>query len=165
MLRVDPPGCMILAPPCYLLYFASLLCFVRNPHGSAFPPILPCAQVAAQTLVLGGRLCYLLASTWDFDLSRDLPRHPCLQLSHHSVQGLTQLLCRRLITMTKVRARRLQAKQPAWLFCERTVSPAGTRMGFLPYIHAEVRSCFLYHVHWERVGSRGGGVLPTGALL
>lgn len=60
-------------------------------------------QVAAQTLVVGGKLCYLLASTWDFDLARDLPRHPCLQLSHHSVQGLTQQLCRRLITMTKVR--------------------------------------------------------------
>lgn len=58
-------------------------------------------QVAAETLVVGGRLCYLLASTWDFDLARDLPRHPCLELSHHSVQGLTQLLCRRLITMTK----------------------------------------------------------------
>ena len=68
---------------------------------------LPCVfargQVAAQTLVVGGRLCYLLASTWEFDLARDLPRHPCLELSHHSVQGLTQLLCRRLITMTKVK--------------------------------------------------------------
>lgn len=53
--------------------------------------------------MVGGRLCYLLASTWEFDIRRDLPRHPCLELSYHSVQGLTQLLCRRLITMTKVR--------------------------------------------------------------
>ncbi|CAM9954205.1 unnamed protein product [Choristocarpus tenellus] len=60
-------------------------------------------QVSAQSLVVGGRLCYLLASTWDFDVGKDLPRHPCLELRHHSVQGLTQILCRRLITMVKVK--------------------------------------------------------------
>ncbi|CAN0545663.1 unnamed protein product, partial [Ectocarpus sp. 12 AP-2014] len=79
--------------------------FDHMPHTQHYPVedvLVDLLEVAAQTLVLGGRLCYLLASTWEFDLQRDLPRHPCLELSHHSMQGLTQLLCRRLITMTKV---------------------------------------------------------------
>ncbi|CAM9211442.1 unnamed protein product, partial [Ectocarpus sp. 6 AP-2014] len=78
--------------------------FDHMPHTQHYPVedvLVDLLEVAAQTLVLGGRLCYLLASTWEFDLQRDLPRHPCLELSHHSMQGLTQLLCRRLITMTK----------------------------------------------------------------
>ncbi|CAN0074415.1 unnamed protein product, partial [Phaeothamnion confervicola] len=61
-------------------------------------------DVAGRSLVVRGRLCYLLPSTWDFDIETDLPRHPCLRLIHHSVQGLSQKICRRMITMEKTQA-------------------------------------------------------------
>ncbi|CAM9725349.1 unnamed protein product, partial [Discosporangium mesarthrocarpum] len=76
------------------------------PHTQPYPVedvLVDLLDVSAQTLVMGGRLCYLLASTWDFDIKVDLPRHPCLELRFDSVQGLTQIMCRRLITMVKVR--------------------------------------------------------------
>ncbi|CAM9226791.1 unnamed protein product [Chrysoparadoxa australica] len=56
--------------------------------------------VAADILVLGGRLCYLIPSQYDVALE-DLPKHPCLEMVAHSMQPLGRV-CRRLITMRKI---------------------------------------------------------------
>eukprot|EP00466_Bigelowiella_natans_P013602 jgi/Bigna1/141471/aug1.63_g16179 len=59
-------------------------------------------DVAAEYLVLGGRLVYLLPTVGDFDSSK-LPTHPCLSLIAHSSQALTGGFDRRCITMKKSR--------------------------------------------------------------
>lgn len=58
--------------------------------------------VAARCLKVGGRLVYLMPSTYVTDPFEELPGHPLLQLIGHSVQGLTKHTCRRLITMRKI---------------------------------------------------------------
>ena len=59
-------------------------------------------DVAARTLVLNGRLVYIIPSMHDFDQSVDLPRHPCLKLLHICYQPLSSEYGRRVITMKKV---------------------------------------------------------------
>jgi len=59
-------------------------------------------NLAAETLVLKGRLVFLLPTTYDF-CDADLPRHPCLTVIANSEQPLNQKMGRRLITMEKVR--------------------------------------------------------------
>ena len=58
-------------------------------------------DLAAKTLVGGGRLVYLLPTTYDFT-DDDLPCHPCLRVVANSEQPMTQKIGRRLITMEKV---------------------------------------------------------------
>lgn len=58
-------------------------------------------DLAARMLELGGRLVYLLPTTYDFT-DEDLPRHPCLAAVANSEQPLNQKMGRRLITMAKV---------------------------------------------------------------
>ncbi|CAH0473483.1 unnamed protein product [Peronospora belbahrii] len=57
-------------------------------------------EFSAQTLREGGRLVYLLPTTYEYT-DADLPRHPCLQLLANSEQKLTKKYARRLITMVK----------------------------------------------------------------
>ncbi|KUF93140.1 General transcriptional corepressor tupA [Phytophthora nicotianae] len=57
-------------------------------------------EFAAQTLREGGRLVYLLPTTYEYTDS-DLPRHPSLQVIANSEQKLTKKYARRLITMVK----------------------------------------------------------------
>ncbi|TDH69857.1 hypothetical protein CCR75_004777 [Bremia lactucae] len=57
-------------------------------------------EFAAQTLREGGRLVYLLPTTYEYTDS-DLPRHASLQLISNSEQKLTKKYARRLITMMK----------------------------------------------------------------
>jgi len=59
-------------------------------------------KVAAATLKVGARLCYLLPCTYDLE-EKDLPTHPCLLLRHNSLEKMTMKMGRRLITMEKVR--------------------------------------------------------------
>lgn len=61
-------------------------------------------DVAAKTLVMGGRLVYIIPSMIDFDVEMDLPRHGCLRLVHVCYQPLQIELGRRVITMEKVNA-------------------------------------------------------------
>eukprot|EP00937_MAST-01D_sp_MAST-1D-sp2_P005527 g5527.t1 len=56
--------------------------------------------LAARALTVGGRLVYLLPSTYDYT-EADLPRHPCLAVVANSEQPLTLKYARRLITMEK----------------------------------------------------------------
>ena len=56
--------------------------------------------VAAQTLVVGGRLAYLLPTTVAFD-PRELPVHPLLELEHNIEQRLSMHLARRIIVLRK----------------------------------------------------------------
>eukprot|EP00978_Attheya_sp_CCMP212_P048431 scaffold519619_cov71-Attheya_sp.AAC.1 len=58
-------------------------------------------DVAARTLVLQGRLVYIIPSMTDFDVNEDLPRHECLKLEHVCYQPLSAELGRRIITMVK----------------------------------------------------------------
>jgi tRNA (guanine10-N2)-methyltransferase len=58
-------------------------------------------DMAARTLVSGGRLVYIIPSLKDFS-EDDLPRHPCLKLSHVCYQPLSLELGRRMIAMQKV---------------------------------------------------------------
>ncbi len=60
-------------------------------------------NVAAMTLRMGGRLCYVIPSMQDFDESEDLPRHDCLRLVSVCYQPLQTELGRRTVTMEKVR--------------------------------------------------------------
>jgi tRNA (guanine10-N2)-methyltransferase len=57
---------------------------------------------AAKTLRVGGRLVYLLPTTYEYT-DADLPCHPLLQVIANSEQKLTQKYARRLITMIKVK--------------------------------------------------------------
>lgn len=60
-------------------------------------------DMAARTLVLGGRLVYVIPSfSTDFSLEHDLPQHDCLELVHSCYQPFTCELGRRIVTMKKV---------------------------------------------------------------
>jgi len=59
-------------------------------------------NVAARTLVIGGRLVYVIPSMTDFDESSDLPRHECLKLVHVCYQPLSTELGRRIVAMEKI---------------------------------------------------------------
>lgn len=59
-------------------------------------------DVAARTLVRGGRLVYVIPSMQDFDPELDLPRHKCLRLVSVCYQPLQTELGRRTVTMEKI---------------------------------------------------------------
>lgn len=59
-------------------------------------------DMAARTLVMGGRLVYIIPSLQDFDAESDLPRHPCLSLVHICYQPLSFELGRRMVAMEKI---------------------------------------------------------------
>ena len=54
-------------------------------------------DVAARTLVMGGRLVYIIPSFSDFDEDSDLPRHECLKTVHICYQPLSAELGRRVV--------------------------------------------------------------------
>jgi len=60
-------------------------------------------DVAARTLVLGGRLVYIIPSMRDFNPETDLPRHDCLKLIHVCFQSLQIEFGRRVVTMEKTK--------------------------------------------------------------
>lgn len=60
-------------------------------------------NVAAMTLKMGGRLCYVIPSMLDFNEEEDLPRHDCLKLVSVCYQPLQTELGRRTVTMEKVK--------------------------------------------------------------
>jgi tRNA (guanine10-N2)-methyltransferase len=60
-------------------------------------------DVAARTLVMGGRLVYIIPSFSDFNEETDLPCHDCLQTIHVCYQPLSAELGRRMIVMKKVK--------------------------------------------------------------
>jgi tRNA (guanine10-N2)-methyltransferase len=60
-------------------------------------------DVAAQTLVMRGRLVYVIPSfATSFDIATDLPQHPCLELKYVCYQPFTVELGRRIVVMEKV---------------------------------------------------------------
>lgn len=59
-------------------------------------------DMAARSLVMGGRLVYVIPSFADFDPSTDLPQHQCLDLVHSCYQPLSPDLGRRIVAMKKV---------------------------------------------------------------
>ncbi|GLE07906.1 hypothetical protein PINS_up018735 [Pythium insidiosum] len=59
-------------------------------------------EFAARTLRVGGRLVYLLPTTYEYT-DADLPRHPQLEVVANSEQKLTKKYARRLITMIKTK--------------------------------------------------------------
>ena len=59
-------------------------------------------DMAARTLVMRGRLVYIIPSMKDFDPETDLPRHPCLKIVHICYQPLTLEYGRRLVSMEKI---------------------------------------------------------------
>ena len=61
-------------------------------------------DMSARCLVEGGRLVYILPTTYDFDADAHLPRHPCLETLFSCEQPLTTKLARRLVVARKVRA-------------------------------------------------------------
>ncbi len=60
-------------------------------------------DVAARTLVMGGRLVYIIPSMTDFDVQSDLPQHECLKLMYICYQPLQIELGRRMVTMEKIK--------------------------------------------------------------
>ncbi|KAL7489850.1 hypothetical protein ACHAW6_015566 [Cyclotella cf. meneghiniana] len=60
-------------------------------------------NVSAMTLVMGGRLVYVIPSMLDFDENIDLPRHECLRLVSVCYQPLQTELGRRTVTMEKIK--------------------------------------------------------------
>lgn len=59
-------------------------------------------DMAARTLVMGGRLVYVIPSYRDFDPECDLPCHECLSTVHICYQPLGVELGRRMVAMKKV---------------------------------------------------------------
>lgn len=60
-------------------------------------------DMAARTLLLGGRLVYVIPSfSTDFSVENDLPRHACLEFIHSCYQPFSPELGRRIVTMKKV---------------------------------------------------------------
>ena len=60
-------------------------------------------DVAARTLIVGGRLVYIIPSFREFDEERDLPRHDCLELIHTCYQSFSSDgLGRRIVAMKKI---------------------------------------------------------------
>ena len=57
-------------------------------------------DMAAQTLVLGGRLVFWMPATVEYRAD-DVPRHPCLTLVSNSLQQITLRWGRRLVTLEK----------------------------------------------------------------
>jgi len=60
-------------------------------------------DVAARTLVMSGRLVYVIPSFSDFNPDDDLPRHECLRTVHICFQPLGTELGRRVVAMEKVK--------------------------------------------------------------
>jgi Predicted DNA modification methylase len=60
-------------------------------------------DVSARTLVMGGRLVYIIPSMRDFDVEKDLPNHECLEIAHVCYQPLQTELGRRVVVMKKVK--------------------------------------------------------------
>ena len=58
-------------------------------------------DMAAQMLVLHGRLVYIIPSYTDFDPESDFPRHPCWQTLYISYEPLSMESGRRLVVMEK----------------------------------------------------------------
>jgi tRNA (guanine10-N2)-methyltransferase len=59
-------------------------------------------DVAARTLVMHGRLVYVIPSfATEFDVATDLPQHPCLKLTYVCYQPFTAELGRRIVVMQK----------------------------------------------------------------
>jgi tRNA (guanine10-N2)-methyltransferase len=58
-------------------------------------------DMAARTLVRGGRLVYIIPSFSDFDAESDLPRHDCLTTVHICYQPLSMELGRHMVAMEK----------------------------------------------------------------
>jgi tRNA (guanine10-N2)-methyltransferase len=58
-------------------------------------------DVAARTLVMGGRLVYIIPSFRDFNPDTDLPRHECLESIHSCYQPFSPELGRRIVVMKK----------------------------------------------------------------
>ncbi|DAZ93518.1 TPA: hypothetical protein N0F65_002444 [Lagenidium giganteum] len=82
---------------------------LKHKKESYIPPTQPYAAedvmndlltFAAHTLREGGRLVYLLPTTYEYT-DNDLPRHPSLHVISNSEQKLTKKYARRLITMIK----------------------------------------------------------------
>jgi tRNA (guanine10-N2)-methyltransferase len=59
-------------------------------------------DMAARTLVMHGRLVYIIPSFQNFDVSTDLPQHSCLEIVHICYQPLSLELGRRMVTMKKI---------------------------------------------------------------
>ena len=60
-------------------------------------------DVAAKTLVIGGRVVYIIPSMTDFDVESDIPQHECLKLLYICYQPLQIELGRRMVTLEKVK--------------------------------------------------------------
>ena len=62
--------------------------------------MLDLVHAAARLLVVGGSLCYLLPTPYNFELS-DLPQHPCLRLDALCLQGLSTRHGRHAVVLRK----------------------------------------------------------------
>jgi tRNA (guanine10-N2)-methyltransferase len=60
-------------------------------------------DMSARTLVMNGRLVYIIPSFKEFNVTTDLPIHDCLELVHVCYQPLSAELGRRMVTMKKIR--------------------------------------------------------------
>ena len=65
------------------------------------PLLLRLYAFAATALKVGGRLVFWLPCGYNFDATKELPRHPALRLVADSMQGLGTRYCRHLITLEK----------------------------------------------------------------
>lgn len=76
-------------------------------------------NVAAMTLVMGGRLTYVIPSMMDFNEAEDLPRHECLKTVSVCYQPLQTELGRRTVTMEKIKeydeSKRDVYREHAWV--------------------------------------------------
>lgn len=82
--------------------------------------IVDLLDVAAKTLVLEGRIAYLLPTYGEHD-EKDIPEHPCLKLISNSEEKLQTHVSRRLVTMQKVREYEEDKEMEYKAFCRESI--------------------------------------------
>ena len=77
-------------------------------------------DVASRTLVLGGRIAYLLP-TFGEHKEKEVPEHPCLEFISNSEEKLQTNVSRRLITMKKVKEYEIGKEMEYKQFCRESI--------------------------------------------
>jgi len=113
--------------------------------------MLDLLHMSSRMLVIGGRLIYLIPTTYDFELS-DLPRHPCLEILQVCEQPLSSRHGRRAVVMKKIREYDLELEAEFAAYKQEVMS--GRDLGFGQLIHKLSRALAVNAYYDEDVVKR-----------
>jgi len=83
--------------------------------------MLDLLHASARLLAVGGSLCYLIPTSYEFDVD-DLPKHPCLELTRLCHQGLSTRHGRHAVVMRKVREYSVHLRQEFDVYRQRVLT-------------------------------------------